>query len=562
MKVKFGLRLKFSLLFAGIMLFLCLVSYFFLYNSYNNMFHEQLLAYAESVAELVSGMTEETKLRQYVETRKTDKEYDILVNQMMILQKKAGFYYLYLVVVEERGKGYYVCDLKLEDKSGNQEITFNHVLGEENPLENKFTGLNDVLESKEPSKKFNRIDYFGVRLDSAYVPILDKKGEVGAFVGVDFKHETLVKDIRKEIRGILIPMVVLMLPCFFLLIGIIRVVVLGPIYSLKEHAKQVSEGSLGLELQIKGHDELSEIMDVFNHMSKSIAESMTDMQALNEAYYRYVPSRILTLLGKESIQDICLGDEVNTRLSVFSFQLADFDRNIRKKSTREMIDAINNILKISVPVIAEHEGMVESFQNAGFTALYDGSPASALLSAVLICQRMNQMVDRQELDKNRAEIGIAYGQVTLGIVGENQRMAAITVSPFRDTACFLQNIAEKYQSHILVTQEAADAIPGFFENYHIRTLGFLYNTYTGYTGKIYDVYDGDRRETYVMKEATKENFEKGVEAYCLRDFKLARQYFIKVLKGFRRDRAAKEYLRLCDAGSRKQDADIYFARME
>lgn len=256
---------------------------------------------------------------------------------------------------------------------------------------------------------------------------------------------------------------------------------------------------------------------------------------------------------------------MSTMLTVFSLQLNDFERTIRKKSTKEMIDAINQILTACVPVVSNYEGMVEGFQNAGFTALFDNGCKAAVLSAVTICQKLNRMVLLNQLQKNQVGIGIAYGEVALGIVGQESRMAAITVSQYRDTACWLQSIAKQYQAHILITQTAANCIPDFFESYHTRTLGFLYNTYTGYKDRVYDIYDGDTREEIESKNDTKELFEKGVELFCVRDFAGARQKFIAVLKRFRKDKAAKEYLYLCDRYSsqkNQKDTDIYFTKME
>lgn len=561
MKVKFGLRLKFTLLFIVLMLLLTLVIRSFLSKSYDGLEREHHLDYAVSIAQIVEGMTKEEKLQEYAKSGMEDEDYHKLLEEMKKIQERAGVYYLYIVVVESEEKGIYIFDLKLVDG----ESVLNHSLGEENALNKNYPGLSQVLESKTTSSGFDKMTEGEEELDSVYVPILNEKGEVSAFVGVDFNEEHMSQSIKEIIKETVISLLGVMAGCFCVLILIVQFSILHPIYQLAEHVEKVSDGNFEEEIKVRGHDELSEIAIVFNRMSKSIAGNMKEMQILNDAYYKYVPSKILSLLGKNNIVDIKLGNEANRQMTIFSFQLADFDRVIRKKSTKEMIDSINQVLHVSVPVIVEQEGMVEGFQNAGFTALFEQNCESALLSAVTICQKLNQMVLRKQMEKNQAGIGIAYGPVTLGIVGQEKRMAAITVSQYRDTACWLQSIANQYQSHILITQTAAEGIPHFFDTYHVRNLGFLYNSYTGYTDRIYDVYDGDSREEKDLKEATKELFEKGVELYCIRDFAGARQKFIAVLKRFRKDKAAKEYLYLCDKYSmqkNQKDIDIYFTKME
>ena len=81
--------------------------------------------------------------------------------------------------------------------------------------------------------------------------------------------------------------------------------------------------------------------------------------------------------------------------------------------------------------------------------------------------------------------------------------------------------------------------------------------------KIYDVYDGDNEEDRRRKDMTRQMFEKGVSLFCARKFYEARNAFVEVLKQFRRDAAAREYLYLCNQYYQRDDAgeiDIYIER--
>lgn len=559
MKVKFGLLLKFILLFIGFIAMILFAVWSFLTQSYQKLWNRHHLDYAVSIARIVEDKIEDEDLQAFVKDGKNE-DYDRMLEQMQEIQKRSGVYYLYIVLVENDEKGTYIFDLKLE----NEEFEVGHDLGDDNPLKENYPGLEEVLNTKKPSASLDDVP-LEAGLKSAYLPMLNEDGEVFAFVGVDFDARNMAREVRKEMDESGYFLLAVMAGCFLILILIVQISILGPVYRLKDGAQLISEGKFDFELKVRGRDEISEITAIFNRMAQSIAGHMREMQILNDAYYKYVPAKFLTLLGKNDITAIELGNEASSMLTIFSFQLADFNRDLRKKSTREMIDAINQVLHISVPVVTDQEGMIETIQDAGFTALFDNRCEEALLSAVTICQKLNQMERQKKLGKNQAGMGIAYGPVTLGIVGHAKRMAAITVSQFRDIACYLQSIAYQYQSHILITQTTVENIPGFFDTYHTRTLGFLYNTYTGGSERIYDVYDGDSKEEIECKDATKEMFEKGVELFCVRDFVGARLQFISVLKRFRKDRAAKEYLYLCDKNSMSEhvdSVDIYFTKME
>ena len=64
--------------------------------------------------------------------------------------------------------------------------------------------------------------------------------------------------------------------------------------------------------------------------------------------------------------------------------------------------------------------------------------------------------------------------------------------------------------------------------------------------KIYDVFDGDEKDTRNRKRQTKMLFEKGVLLFSEQNYQEARQHFIEVLKTDRMDKAAKEYVYLCE----------------
>ncbi|MCM1498014.1 MAG: HAMP domain-containing protein [Clostridium sp.] len=560
-KFKIGLLPKFILLFWVLMYVMVVSVGTYMTIEYIVLIREKNTYYAMRVVEVVKEAIDEKRILEYARSGAEDDEYKEMLEQVKEIQKQFEIDYIYVLALENEENGIYLFDLKWEN--GQSENA--HQLGLKSDLKKNYPGLQEVIDSQRPSVQFDDTSSGEESLKSMYAPVLDETGQVVAFVGVDISGDKIEAEEDEYIDRIIDQLYKVMGVCCVICMVIIYFAVLLPIRRLKKQAGQIAEGRFGCEVKVRGHDELAEIAVAFNSMSRSISRHMEEMKRLNDVYYRYVPSKILSLLKKSSIEDIRPGNGVNAMLTIFSLQLADFDRSIRRKNTTEMIEDINRVLNACVPVVAEQNGMVENFQNAGFNVVFDNGCGAALFSAVTICQKLNGLVKEKQLDQNQVGIGIAYGEVMLGIVGQESRMAAITVSQYRDTACWLQSIAERYQAHILITQTAAERIPDFWATYHIRTLGFLYNTYTGYSDRIYDVYDGDCAEDIESKNETKEWFERGVEMYCVRNFSGARKQFIEVLKRFRRDRAAKEYLYLCDKYSlpeNKDKADIYFTKME
>ena len=134
----------------------------------------------------------------------------------------------------------------------------------------------------------------------------------------------------------------------------------------------------------------------------------------------------------------------------------------------------------------------------------------------------------------------------IGIVGAEERLEAMTISEHTSFTRFLQPLAAEYGAAVLMTGSAAGLIPDFHRRYHARTIGFVRMKTLDRLERLYDVFDGDGETTRRLKEETREQFEKGVALFCSHQYYEARLLFIEVLKKHRRDRAAKNYLYLCD----------------
>lgn len=82
--------------------------------------------------------------------------------------------------------------------------------------------------------------------------------------------------------------------------------------------------------------------------------------------------------------------------------------------------------------------------------------------------------------------------------------------------------------------------------YNFRKIGRINHKNRNEIITVYDFFDVDSNEVINLKKHTKEVLEKGVAYYLNKDFYNARRCFIEVLKEYQNDKAAKEYLIVCD----------------
>lgn len=276
---------------------------------------------------------------------------------------------------------------------------------------------------------------------------------------------------------------------------------------------------------------------------------------------KFLPMELFEILGMERLQgrsENLLGERVKLRAGILNINIAGFQERIIRMEEKKVYHLINSILSCCIPEIYQAGGCVDRFMNAGVTALFTKNAEMGLNAAVSICEKIGRL-SVQEKEYERFSIGICYGDVMLGMVGHDERMSVLTLSAYTGFGEFLQQIAPKYYAKILASGSYVEQVKNCSTRFNSRFLGYMYLSSSGTAEKVYDIFDGDTAAVRNQKRKTRMVFEKGVGLFLERSFVEARLYFIEVLKTDRYDRAAMEYVLLCDkySGGEKSEAGIY-----
>ncbi|HHV12868.1 MAG TPA: HAMP domain-containing protein [Clostridiales bacterium] len=560
MQYRFGLRLKLVMIF---LIFSAIISIAIVLVSGSSFKVNIMQKYSDNaiaVAKLTASMLDGDRIEGFAVSLEKTEDYRRMQEMINNIKNQMDIYYLYVMYPYNTEDGIYIFDAAITPEQEASVGGTSGYLGLPVHFGNNFDSALRVMETGLPSEYFDITDTMMgqvyEKLASAYAPIFNSKGQVVAFVGVDVsitEADQFINSAAYEMAAVVISIVVL---CMLVLILIIQSSVIRPVRILKAYAEEIADAKFGSQIKIKGHDEISEISFVFNRMSKSIERHMNEVKEINEAYYKFVPSKIFEILNKSKITDVRLGNQAKVGLTVLAFQVVGFQDIILKMQSNQMFEFINQVLNTALPYVIERDGVVETFQDAGFSSFYTEGGEAGLASAVSICQRFNALNRSQAFQLNQKleiGIGITSGPVMLGIVGHDKRLSTISISEYTTFAEYLQRIAPKYYARILISAEAAGRIKRFDKIYHFRFLGFFYISAADKYEKLYDVFDGDEEEDMRLKLQTKETFENGVELFCAKKFYEARLAFVNVLKIFRKDNASREYLYLCNQYLQMED---------
>lgn len=225
----------------------------------------------------------------------------------------------------------------------------------------------------------------------------------------------------------------------------------------------------------------------------------------------------------------------------------DFSGIIHAMGTEEVFKFIDAFLKRAVPIVYENGGFIVDFRESGMEILILNEYKNALSLAVLLCGLLSKLEGEngEELYADFS-IGMSFENVIVRIVGNEKRRSMMALSvEAPGLSAWLQSIACKYYAKIIATNSCLGKISDA-SRFNIRFLGYIYIKSSGRLEKIYDVFEGDEYRVRNKKRQTKIAFEKGVELYSKENYREARRYFIEVLKSDLNDRAAREYIYLCE----------------
>ena len=547
----FGLRAKFAVLFLLFAVIIMFSVGAVTYRTYRSSMMKRYASEAVTIAKLAASYLDGDELVRYSITRERDEEYDRLEAILDNIKEQSGVLYLYVVKPVSEDSTVY-----LFDAAAANETNYLAKLGDRGDWNENFKLAKEAMATGEPNSDLEPTMTQLGYLASAYVPVKDHTGTPVAVVGVDFTMDEIQTFLKYSLKNLLVMMALLITGCFLVLLVLVNSSIISPVRILKNGVEKMADGELGVQVPIKSWDEIGEISEVFNRMSFNIGSHIQEIMDLNDGYYKFVPSAIFEILGKKSIKEINLGDNRTVPLEVLRMQINNFEEKTRQMDAGKLFGFLNRVYQLSVPVIMEKDGVVDSYFNGGLSAIYTKVGKNALDSAISICQKLNEEKKAGRMPEF-ADIELAFaisiGSQMVGIVGHDRRLSEVTLSEQISMVDYLRKVAGKYKARILVTGTAVGRIPNFDSRYHARILGMIHVSATDSLEKIYDVYDGDDEALREIKEYTKQSFEDGVKHFMAKRFYEARRCFVEVLKVSQGDYSAREYLYLCNKYYMKED---------
>jgi class 3 adenylate cyclase len=194
---------------------------------------------------------------------------------------------------------------------------------------------------------------------------------------------------------------------------------------------------------------------------ENLQNSLEQQQELTNSFARFVPREFLSFLGKKSITDIELGDQIEKEMTVLFSDIRDFTKLSEAMSPRENFLFINSYLSQMEPVIAKFNGFIDKYIGDSIMALFPTGADDALKACIL----MREKLKSYNLGRNKAGyapvkigIGLNTGKLMLGTVGGKNRMDSTVISDAVNLASRVEGLCKIYKAPLLITENTLNSL--------------------------------------------------------------------------------------------------------
>ncbi|MCL2210306.1 MAG: response regulator [Treponema sp.] len=281
------------------------------------------------------------------------------------------------------------------------------------------------------------------------------------------------------------------------------------------------------------------------------------------AFARYVPADVMDEIINESSKKVTVSE--NKNISVLFCDIRNFTELSEHSDPQIVVDFLNNFFeKMGIEIISEG-GHIDKFIGDAIMAVFgafqntENSPSNAIRAAVKMLGALNSInYDGSSFYKEIVDIGIGinYGECILGNIGFKNKMDYTIIGDTVNLASRIESLTKSYRHRIIVSEFVYEETKEKFlyrkiDNVLVKgkkkPVG-IYAVYSGFHGadgnklRSGDTSDLISVPSLLIDRDVLINYNKGLQVFYMREWKLALEYFTKALEHQNDDFLSNLYL--------------------
>jgi len=276
--------------------------------------------------------------------------------------------------------------------------------------------------------------------------------------------------------------------------------------------------------RVQTHVELYQLQRSLTHEVEVKTDEVQDahehMERANQVYSSFVPREFLTLLERDNILDVQLGDQVQTEMCILFSDIISFTSLSEQLGPSDSFRFINAYLSWISPIIRMNFGFIDKYSGDSIMALFPTTADDAVEAAVGMQQAMAQFNEKfiaPGAPPVQIGVGVHSGELMLGVVGEAERMETTVISDAVNVASRLERLTRRYGVGLVVSEQVMGKLTTR-DQYQFRALDKVQIRGRSEPLVIYEIFAGDPDELVERKLATQADYEEALRLYYDRKF--------------------------------------------
>ncbi|MEL6671394.1 MAG: ATP-binding protein [Bacteroidota bacterium] len=264
---------------------------------------------------------------------------------------------------------------------------------------------------------------------------------------------------------------------------------------------------------------------------------------INQATGKFVPQEFLRSLGKANITDVNLGDFVEREVAVMFTDVRDYTSLSEKMSPEETFKFVTDLSSRIGPEIEANHGFINQYYGDGAMSIFLEKAEDAVKGAIGVqkaIEEMNEDRRKEGLKPIRLGTGLDSGPLIMGIIGDQRRNEATTISDTVNTAARLEGLTKIFGVSVILGEGTFDQLSRP-EDFRYRYLGKVAVKGKTQARKIYEFFDGEPEAKIKLLLQTRDQFDQALRHYVNRNFAEALEAFNQILDIHPEDRPAAYY---------------------
>ncbi len=408
---------------------------------------------------------------------------------------------------------------------------------------NETEYINEAVNSKTPVRCVLN-SYKTGKCMALYYPVIRDNG-INGIIRILCPKIYITNDIKDQ-QEQLIYNIFIFLFGIVLFLSVVIFLLLRPLNKVR---RALSDFSVGIDIEEPEEGagtEIEEMTSLLYNMTENVKEHLYNINQLKKAYEPYMPQSLIKLFGSGDIRDISPKDyTVIKDAAILVIDSVGFTEAVPKAGVQEMFAFVSSALERLTAISEREGGVIVQFTDTGISVFFKNKAKQAIKAAVELQKSLQELPDNLAGEKVAFGGGIIYGNISIGVIGGDERMEIRAVSPEMSFARYLQKISGIYNLGILIDETFEEKTENLNKCENIRRLGRIgFSVGEGYR-TIYEIFEGQKNDTANLKRMTKKDFELGVSFFECAKYEEAKECFMSVLRKNKDDLAAGRYLGLC-----------------